>query len=215
MFKKRIGITQKVMHHPRYPEVMTCLDVSWFECLTAMDILPIPLPLLAPEDVAPLMSVLQLDGVILSGGNTLVDVADETDLPENLSPRRDAFEKALLDCSIEKGIPVLGICRGLQLINCYFGGQLTKVKGHAGTRHAVFVTKDGEETFANEVNSFHECALKSKHLGKNLVSLVEDAEGYVEALRHEKHPILAIMWHPERESQLQAADRNLIEGFFQ
>ncbi len=68
----------------------------------------------------------------MSGGNTLTAFADENDAPATLSPARDVFELEVLKRAIGNNVPVLGVCRGLQLINHYYGGRLVKVKGHAG-----------------------------------------------------------------------------------
>ncbi|EFL91644.1 peptidase C26 domain-containing hypothetical protein [Candidatus Regiella insecticola LSR1] len=215
MFKKRIGITQRVMKHPRYNEVMDCLDTNWANLLTAMDMLPIPLPLMSPDFTLEMWKELKLDGLILSGGNTLVDFADETDTPESLSPERDAYEKALLNAAISTQIPVLGVCRGLQLINVYFGGQLVKIKGHAGTRHPLIAENNNASfLFPSEVNSFHDCAVPRDNLGENLIALAHDAEDNIKAFCHTHHKVLAIMWHPEREVPPFKSDCQLIKGHF-
>ena len=79
MFKKRIGITQKVIEHPVYNEVMCCLDTNWSKFLTNINILPVPLPLL-PEIAGELWMGLKLVEH-LGGGNTLSDYADKDDDP--------------------------------------------------------------------------------------------------------------------------------------
>ncbi|ASX26843.1 gamma-glutamyl-gamma-aminobutyrate hydrolase family protein [Candidatus Williamhamiltonella defendens] len=215
MFKRRIGITQRVMKHTRYNEVMDCLDTHWTKLLTSMDMLLIPLPLMPPDFTPEMWKALKLDGLILSGGNTLVDFSDETDPPESLSPERDAYEKALLNAAISNEIPVFGVCRGLQLINIYFGGQLVRIKGHAGARHRLITEKNNASfLLPSEVNSFHDFAVPRRDLGDDLIALAHDAEGNVEAFCHTHHKILAIMWHPEREIPPFKSDRQLIKGHF-
>ena len=73
MFKKRIGITQRVMKHPRYNEMMDCLDVNWAKFLISIDILPVPLSLAPASSAVEIWTTILLDGLILCGGNTLVD----------------------------------------------------------------------------------------------------------------------------------------------
>ena len=94
MFKKRVGITQRVMKHPRYNEMIDCLDINWAKFLISIDILPVPLSLAPASSAEDIWQTLELDGLILSGGNTLVEYADATDKPENLSAERDAYEQA-------------------------------------------------------------------------------------------------------------------------
>ena len=215
MFKKRVGITQRIMKHPRYNEMMDCLDINWAKLLISIDVLPVPLSLAPASSADDIWKTLELDGLILSGGNTLVEYADATDKPESLSPERDAYEKALLKAALSTGKPILGVCRGLQVINTYYCGQLTKVKGHAGTRHRL-VAEDSSTAFQFplEVNSFHDCAVPRAQLGKELIPLAHDAEDNIEAFYHPKDKVLGIMWHPERENPPLPYDCELIKRHF-
>ena len=215
MFKKRVGITQRVMKHPRYNEMMDCLDTKWSKLMISLDILPVPLSLAPASSADEIWKMLELDGLILSGGNTLVEYAEATDNTENLSAERDAYEKALLKAALTSGKPVLGVCRGLQVINIYYNGQLTKVKGHAGTRHCL-LTENLATTFQfpSEVNSFHDFAIPRNQLGKELIPLAHDAEDNIEAFHHTKDKVLGIMWHPERENPPLQPDCELIKRHF-
>lgn len=216
MFKKRIGITQRVMQHPRYDETMTCLDTRLPNLLVSLGFLPIPLPLLAPDYVAAQWIALNLDGLILSGGNTLAAFADDSDAPESLSPARDACEMKLLDAAIASATPVLGICRGLQMINFYYGGNLVKIKGHAGKGKHKLVATAPDATFScpAAVNSYHDCAIPANGLAPNLTALARDEEGFIEAFRHQHDNVLAIMWHPERENPPLPSDYKIIREHF-
>ncbi|MBC8298271.1 MAG: gamma-glutamyl-gamma-aminobutyrate hydrolase family protein [Pelagibacterales bacterium] len=215
MFKKRVGITQRVMKHSSNKEVMDCLDINWAKLLVPLEILPIPLPLVPISSVNDIWKTLKLDGLILSGGNTLADYADTTDKHESISVERDVYEKALLKAALSTHTPVLGVCRGLQVINVYYHGQLEKIKGHAGTRHLLIPENsiNGLE-IPSEVNSFHDCAVPRKHLGKSLISLAHDAEDNIEAFYHPKDKVLGIMWHPERISIPLDSDCKLIKNHF-
>lgn len=215
MFKKRIGITQKVLKHNQYNEFMDCLDIKWAKLLSNLGILPIPLPLLSSSSVKDLWKTLKLDGLILSGGNTLADYADNTDKPEDISPERDAFEKALLEMALLTCKPVLGVCRGLQIINIYYNGRLKKIKGHAGTRHPL-ITEASPYQFKipKEVNSFHDFAVPRQYLGKGLISFAHDLKDNIEAFYHLKDKVMGIMWHPERENIPLKSDCELIKRHF-
>jgi len=215
MFKKRVGVTQRVMKHPRYNEIMDCLDINWAKFLISIDILPVPLSLAPASSADAIWKILELDGLILSGGNTLVDYADATDETESLSPERDAYEHALLKAVLPTGKPILGVCRGLQLINTFYKGQLTKVKRHAGTRHPLVVESSATAyPFPSEVNSFHNFAIPRKKLGKRLIPLAHDTEDNIEAFYHPKDNVLGIMWHPERENPPLKSDCKLIKRHF-
>lgn len=215
MFKKRIGITQNIMKHPQYDEVLNCLDVNWSNFLYPIGILPIPLPL-SPADIASEAFLsLELDGLILSGGNTLSEYADNEGLNHNTSRDRDIFEKKLVEVCLQKQIPVLGVCRGLQLINTFYGGSLSKINGHAGTRHALILEKNTVNiNLPNEINSYHTLTVSRNKLGNGLVPLAYDNEDNVEAFYHSIDNVLAIMWHPEREVQYQETDIILFKQHF-
>ena len=101
MFKKRIGITQRVVKHNKYNEFMDCLDINWARFLAKLEILPIPLPLMPTSLVENVWKTLKLDGLILSGGNTLSEYADKKDKSENISAERDAYEKALIKIALK------------------------------------------------------------------------------------------------------------------
>ena len=215
MFKKRIGITQRIIKHTRHNEVMDCLDINWAKILIAIDILPVPLPLLPSDVVVSAWKTLDLDGLILSGGNTLVEYADENDAIDNLSSERDNYERALVQAALSTGTPIMGVCRGLQLLNVYYKGHLTKIKGHVGTRHPIIPENVSFGfNFRKEVNSFHEYAIKRENLGKQLISLAYDAEDNVEAIYNPEDKVFGIMWHPEREKNSLQFDCELIKRHF-
>ena len=216
MFKKRIGITQNVLKHKRYNEVRNCLDVNWAKFLIKIEILPIPLPLIPITYIKKMWASLNLDGIILSGGNTLVEGMNTTDNPDEISPERDFFEKALIDLALSDNLPILGVCRGLQLLNIYYNGKIKKIEDHAGTKH-LLIKENTKKIFQfpSEVNSFHNYSVPRQFLGKGLVPLAHDIDNNIEAFCHNKDRVLAIMWHPEREPIFLSSDCELIKEHFE
>jgi putative glutamine amidotransferase len=133
--------------------------------------------------------------IVLSGGN---------DLGHYMS--RDITENRLLNYAIDKNIPLLGICRGMQMIANYYGVGLHPVIGHVGVRHQI----SGE--INREVNSYHQYAIDSCPPGFTV--LATDINAEIEAFRHLSKPIEGWMWHPERESDYSNHDsENLIRLF--
>ena len=216
MFKKRIGITQRVMRHPGYDEIMDCLDVRWSSFLLPMGILPVPLPLMSASYAYSVWSELKLDGLILSGGNTLAQYADTKKDSKDISVDRDTCERILLEAALMDRTPVLGVCRGLQIINIHYNGQLVKIEGHAGTRHRLFA-EDATNAFElpTEVNSFHDFAIPRSHLAATLVPLAHDSNDNIEICYNSQDKIIGIMWHPERENLPSEKDRKLIREHFE
>ena len=214
MFKKHIGITQKLIQHPCYNETMDCLDINWAKLLTSLNIMPVPLPLLQDDSNAQIiLNNMKLDGLILSGGNNLAQYDEHKN--NSLSIQRDKYETTLLQSALRFNLPILGVCRGLQIINVYYGGKLIKVNDHAGTRHNLII-KDDNKLFSlpSNVNSFHNYAIPNGELGSGLIALAHDCNNNIEAFYNTKNKILAIMWHPEREDPPSEIDCQLIRKHF-
>lgn len=198
---RRIGITQRTMVLAERGESRDTLDVRLARLVWELGLTPIPLTnALAENDADPAvvltyLSSLGLDAVVLSGGD---DVGDP--------PARDRTERAVLALAEREGLPVLGICRGMQLLNVFLGGSLTPVDGHVATRHAI----EGPAFQRREVNSFHRFAIAPDGLGPDLVALAHADDGTVEAVRHLQRPWTGMMWHPEREAPFVEEDLMLV-----
>ena len=91
MFSKRIGITQKLVYHSDYTETNLSLDIAWINFLISLEATPVLLPLVKSDDVKSLIKELQLDGVILSGGNDVSNYSEGNKQQKKLSEWRDKF----------------------------------------------------------------------------------------------------------------------------
>lgn len=167
------------------------------------------------------------DGLLLPGGGDLEPwrYGQENRGSRDLDPVRDRAEWDLLDRFTAAGRPVLGICRGLQTINVFFGGTLFQdLPGHCAVEgtdrfHSIrtlpspFSVLYGEE---NVVNSAHHQAVDRLGSGLQAVQWTED--GVVEALCHQTLPVWAVQWHPERLrgrfAKCGAADGDLLFAWF-
>jgi gamma-glutamyl-gamma-aminobutyrate hydrolase PuuD len=139
-------------------------------------------------------------GVLLTGGNDLAALGGD-------APERDAVESALLEFAEQRGLPVLGVCRGMQVIQNRFGVALCPVEGHVAHKQVVCI--DG---VPREVNSFHHYAAFESHPSLEPWAVAED--GVVKAIRHTNQPITGIMWHPERIAPFSLADLQLVRSIF-
>lgn len=195
---KSIAITQRVDIHPGHGERRDGLDQRWWPFLARCNFTPLILPN-QPETALALVD--KAAGLLLSGGNDLVAYGGD-------APERDATEYRLLDKALASGLPVFGICRGMQVILDHFGAPLVPIAGHVARSHTIYWT-DGH---TQPVNSFHKRAALDP--GLFLEATARSADGVVEAVQHPTLPCAGIMWHPERESPFHLEDISMLVSFF-
>ena len=149
----------------------------------------------------------ECSALLLPGGGDLEPwrYGQENRGSRNLDAGRDEEELGLLDRFVRSGKPVLGICRGLQVINVFFGGTLLQdlsehcAENGVDRMHPVHTSDPDLRRLCGEtavVNSAHHQAIDRTGRGLQAIQWAED--GTVEAIRHERLPILAVQWHPER-----------------
>lgn len=208
----RVGVTQRVEVLGDRDERRDALDQAWAPFLERAGLAAVPIPNRV-ADVCEFIEGLGLAGVILSGGNDLASLPGATDT----APERDALERAILERSAETGLPVFGVCRGLQLMTVHHGGRLTRIDGHVRTHHRIEVRGEATDSFALDaregVNSFHDWGVRADEIGTVLRIAALAPDGSVEALRHPELPQAAIMWHPERGPG-DPRDAALVARFF-
>lgn len=209
---KRIGITQRVELISGYGERRDCLDQQWAVLLEKVGLTAIPIPN-GLADVIAWVEASELDGLLLSGGNDLAHLASAI----NIAPERDRTEALLLSWAERKRIPVLAICRGMQMMYCWLGGELERVQGHAGCRHRIKISCDSSRLAGRDgdfVNSFHNWGIPRQGLPSTVSELAWSEDEYVEAFQHNSLPWLGIMWHPERVTPFSTSDLYLLRSQF-
>ena len=196
---KIIGISQNIKV-TYYNQLEDCLDQNLINLLNLCGFLPIPIPnnLIDKSNNHNLIRFLEkipFSGFLLSGGNDWGSF-------EN----RDKTEINLIEYSIKKSFPILGICRGMQVIAHWAGVGLKRVKGHVNTKHIV----RGKREFM--VNSYHNFSIKC--CPKNFSIIAKSLDGEIEAIRHSKYNLEGWMWHPERETDFKLQDIKNIKRLF-
>ena len=151
------------------------------------------------------------DGLVLCGGSDVHPsrFGEENDGSVGIDLERDAAEFDLMRAYVDAKKPILGICRGYQVINIFFGGSLYqdisesdfhKKRNGEDNVHTVSAIPDSVigrlygESFA--VNSAHHQALKA--LGEGIRATAFWNGQYAEAIEHTTLPIFGVQWHPER-----------------
>jgi putative glutamine amidotransferase len=184
-------------------------------------------PVILPVTVEPPTELLsRMDGLLLTGGGD-IDPAlyGETPVPGvyGVEGDRDVFEAALYREAMALGLPILGLCRGMQLINVLRGGNLLQnIEGHwqenPATRpsHEVSVTPGtaladvvGPAGVA-PVNSYHHQALRHIGTGLQVTAVCGDVVEAVEAVDAD---IVCVAWHPEHLAAVDPRQRALFESF--
>lgn len=179
----RVAVTQRVVVAENTGERRDALDQRWAPLLEAGGFAAVPVPNRL-GNVAEWAGALDIGAVLLTGGDDLAELGGTT-------PERDVTEYALLDWARNRAVPVLGVCRGLQLIAYRAGTRLRRIDGHVAVAHAI-ATADGSE----EVNSFHRWGFDRVPQGFAATATAPD--GTIEAMQHATLPVSGIMWHPER-----------------
>jgi len=210
----KIGLSMRVVTTASYAERRDAISQEWAQLIESWGAIPV----LLPNTLSNIDALVELvDLVILTGGNDVTVDPHGNLLENNLESaiERDLQEYRIVDCCIAKGIPLLGVCRGMQLINYRFGGTLACVdkQRHVATKHDVFFEKSRYEGFlngANSVNSFHNFGITKETLASGLNVLATSSDQVVEAFIHSIHQIIGIMWHPERNKVFSDLDRSLV-----
>lgn len=206
---KRLGITQRVEVISKYDERRNCLDQRWTFIANRLGYFPLPLSNIQTELVPDYMEALNLGGLLLSGGNSITSFDPSAD---DAAPERDEFELAIISEALNRNIPIIAVCRGMQILNIYMGGKLSPIKGHVAVRHPIIST-GSPYPLPEKTNSYHEWSIAPDDLAEDLIPIAIDEDGNIEAFLNMEKRCLGIMWHPEREYPFNELDIQLIASF--
>ena len=210
---KLIGITMRRDNDNKWRENRDSISEDWVKYLSnfLQDYKFIPIPN-DSENALKIVSAFDIDGLILSNGNDWGSCIE-----------RDKTEITLIEWCRKFRKPILGICRGFQVLNQYFGGKLqkdlTKITSdsHAGAKHKIQIIdkKIISNSLKKEffVNSYHNEGVISFELAKNLVPFAK-AKNIIEGFYHYKEPIIGIQWHIERDNFEKEFDKHLLNILF-
>jgi putative glutamine amidotransferase len=191
---------------PAHPEM--ALGMTYLRTLDAVGAIPVVLPPTGTDHLASLLD--RLDGICLSGGPDLDPAAYGA--PERhvelgpTEPSLDAFELSLVRLALQRGLPILAICRGAQALNVACGGTLHQhIAGHRQTAPATEATHKVEiepRTRLHRImrkrtvgaNSFHHQAVDQ--VGEGLRVVARAGDGTIEGIEGEGF-IVGVQWHAE------------------
>ena len=192
---KVVAVSQRVDILKGRDETRDALDqrLVMFIAASGNLVVPIPNTLQETNNVRAWFTAIKPSAIVLSGGNSIGEVTT-----------RDQTESRLLDYAHDNELPVLGICRGMQMMAHWAGTSLHSVEGHVQTRHQL----TGQ--IITDVNSFHDFSLANCPYGFEVLANSEDGE--IEAIRHLSLPWEGWMWHPEREENFSDQDLERFKG---
>jgi putative glutamine amidotransferase len=170
----------------------------------------------------------RLDGLLLTGGGDIdAREFDEENHPQvyNVDPKRDAMELTLTHEALERNMPVLGICRGLQVMNVAMDGNLIQhLEGHDDSKsarhHIAHQVKILEGTKLHQilgkteagVNSFHHQAVKK--LGHRLIATAWSPDNIIEGIEiPDADYFIGVQWHPEEFVDFEKDFQALFDSF--
>lgn len=208
------------------------LPQAYIESVKEAGGIPLLLPPVFCADYAPILK--RIEGLLLSGGVDVDPVYfNEEPLPAlgEITPGRDQFEVSFVRQLLKRDLPILAICRGIQVLNIAAGGSVmqdipSQIKDsikhsqdapRSYPTHKVNLISGTKlyqiyERLSIRVNSFHHQAVK--HPGSGFIATAWAADGVIEAIESEKHSfVVGVQWHPECMVRTDGETRKLFSTF--
>ncbi len=209
----KVIVTQRIDYIENYGEKRESIDQALSEWLIQLYFLPVPISnklVIVHNDkdkqvkeqpiLQNFLTAIKPGALLISGGNDIGEY-----------PQRDATEHYLLNWARDQRIPVLGICRGLQIMATWAGSELVEVINHVKIHHEL-IFRDEYGDFPQKVNSYHNWGLDV--CPKDFMVTARAKDGSIEAIKHKELPWEAWMWHPERETPFLEQDTRRLKALF-
>ncbi len=192
--------------------------------------LPFIIPLSDPKDAKSYID--QIDALILPGGDDVSPIHYNEEPLQKLgknSPKRDLFDLALIKEAHHQQKPILGICRGLQILNVAFGGSLYQGLSYKSSvsiqheqktdlkyeTHSVLIENNSflSSIYGSKlmVNSYHHQAIK--RIAPDFKVSAKSSDGVIEAVEHTDQKIYAVQWHPKLMAKHNPEHQKIFDAF--
>ena len=199
---KTVIVSQRIDQIPNRNETRDSLDQELLIWLIEAGYLPVQISnVLMVDDKSLSDSFIQLinpSGIVLSGGNDLGEF-----------PERDKTELFLINYAVKNKIPLLGICRGFQMLAKWDGGNLIRIDNHVSEKHSLI---SEENDWPDRIKCYHKWGLVKET--SNFTNLAYTEDGSIEAIKHNELKIEGWMWHPERNMKYKKIATKRIKNLF-
>ena len=138
IMKPKIGISLRITNAQNYVEKRDSISHDWPVFLEQLGFSPLLIPNTI-SDIPTFLDEMKISGLILSGGDNIGD--------DNV---RDKTENMILDYAVSHNVPLIGICRGMQVINTFFGGKIQSTNNSEHVKNDHFVNITNHSLFKNE-----------------------------------------------------------------
>lgn len=219
----RCAFSMRVTQNAAYPDPRDALSHDWVRWCVARGWEPVLVPNGLPDPGA-YVEGLGVDLVVLTNGDSIGPLPAPGEEAAPAYPREHT-ETRLLEWGLARDRPVLGVCRGHQMVNRYFGGRVVEglqaevpgVRAHVAPEgHPVEIVdarlRDLCGAGSATVNSFHDDGFLAEHVAPELRVFALAGDGVVEGLYHPARPLLTVQWHPERRNPGAGVDERLIDA---
>jgi N5-(cytidine 5'-diphosphoramidyl)-L-glutamine hydrolase len=211
----RVAISQRTINNERYHEPRDALAHDWHDwlrnSLPSAALLAVPN---SPDQIDTWWASCVPEMLILSGGNDWGE-----------SPLRDQTETKLFAKARKASIPIFGVCRGLHTVNALLDGRLpvnisdaSEIE-HVACDHGIEIKPEMAASLGQpsrqSVNSFHNQGLSEGGVSEHLGVFATSEDGLVEGVYHPTESILAVQWHPERNSRSAFLDKVLLDALIE
>ncbi|MBT9544233.1 MAG: gamma-glutamyl-gamma-aminobutyrate hydrolase family protein [Candidatus Sericytochromatia bacterium] len=194
-----LAITQRVEIDAKTGERRDALDQRWVDFILLAGFLPLLLPNSLAAAQA-LLAACRVQGIVLTGGNSLQSCGGN-------APERDELEFWLLNQAPKQHWPLLGVCRGMQVIQSHLGVALEPVSDQILALQTIQISGKNQV-----VNSYHSWGTRVEH--PELKTWAQTEDGMIKAIKHIERPWWGIMWHPERLTPFRSEDLTLFREIF-